>query len=79
MAMGGYPRPEWWPHWWTPEVYRQSCQAIAEMTHCPRCDIPAEDRDGYKWCPRCATAYSPVPDYEQLERELIMDALAGYD
>jgi hypothetical protein len=37
-----------------------------------------EDHGGYKLCPQCGTAHSPVPDYEALERELIADALAGY-
>jgi len=47
------------------------------MTSCSRCDIAVEDHGGYKLCPRCGTAYSPVPDYEMLEREMILDALAG--
>lgn len=70
-------RPGWWPSWWTPEAYRESVRGIAEMTACDRCGVPAEDHGGYKFCPRCRTAYSPVPDYEMLERELIADALAG--
>jgi hypothetical protein len=71
------PRPGWWPAWWTPEVYRGSVRAVAEMTECSRCGVAVEDRGGWKWCGRCATAYSPVPDYEAIEREMILDALLG--
>jgi hypothetical protein len=65
------------PYWWTPEVYRESVKGIAEMTDCSLCACPVEDHGGYKFCRKCRTAYSPVVDYEALEAELIMDALAG--
>jgi hypothetical protein len=41
------------------------------------CDAVLNDYLDYKLCPKCKTAYSPVPDYEKLEQELILDALAG--
>lgn len=77
--MGVNPRPDYWPDWWSPEVYRQSCEAFELMTHCDRCKVLLEDNLSYKLCPRCRTAYSPVVDYERLEREIIIDALAGED
>ncbi len=60
-------------------MYRQSCEAFELMTHCDRCKVLLEDNLSYKLCPRCRTAYSPVVDYERLEREIIIDALAGED
>jgi hypothetical protein len=47
------------------------------MTHSRCCGVLLEDWLSYKLCPKCRTAYSPVPDYEKLEREIILDALAG--
>jgi hypothetical protein len=58
-------------------VYQRSCEWFELMLDCDRCGVRLEDRLDCKFCPRCATAYSPVPDYETLERELIADALAG--
>ena len=58
-------------------MHAGSVRAIAEMTGCSRCGVAVEDRGGYKFCRRCATAYSPVPDYEAIEREMILDALLG--
>jgi hypothetical protein len=49
------------------------------MTHCRRDGTLLEDNLSYKLCPKCATAYSPVPDYEMLERQRILDTLAGED
>lgn len=43
------------------------------------CDAVLDDWLSYKLCPKCKTAYSPVPDYEKLEKELILDALGGED
>jgi hypothetical protein len=64
------------PSWWTPDVYRRSREGFELMLDC-RCGARLEDCLSYKFCRRCGTAYSPVPDYEALERELILDALAG--
>ncbi len=65
------------PSWWTPAVYRRSREGFELLLDCSRCQVRLEDWLLYKLCPRCRTAYSPVPDYEALERELILDALAG--
>ena len=64
------------PSWWTREVWRRSREGFELMLEC-RCGGRLEDWLSYKLCSRCRTAYSPVPDYEALEAELILDVLAG--
>ena len=65
------------PDWWTPAVFRQSCEHFELMHRSPCCDAVLDDRLTYKWCPACRTAWSPVPDYGKLELEEILDALGG--
>lgn len=60
------------PSWWTREEYQRSCEGFELMSHCPRCRLRLEDNLSCKLCPRCRTAYSPVPDYEKLEAEEIL-------
>lgn len=72
-------RPSYWPDWWSPEICRQSQEHFELMHRSSCCDAVLDDWLDYKMCPKCRTGYSPVPDYERLEREFVLDALAGND
>lgn len=65
------------PDWWTPEVFRLSQERFELLHRSDCCDTVLEDWLHYKLCPRCRTAYSPVPDYGKLELEEILDVLGG--
>lgn len=65
------------PDWWTPQAYQRSLEWFELLLDCAWCCVRVEDWLSYKLCPRCRTAYSPVPDFGRLEADL--SALAGED